>query len=462
VPEQLEADLVLNTDEAQRAVTGLGGDMDDAFTQSADTLSSALNDAITGVPEVPITANTDELAPAITSALGDVDTALPMTANVDEIDPSITGALDAVDTALPMTANTDEIDPAINDALGAVDASVMVNAETGALAPEIDDAIQAVPTPEVTVNLAVDDRQFQTEIQSAIDTIPEATIPVTADTSAAEDAFSNLADSATQASGAATAASNIASGAMQGLGEGAVTAAEGFDKVRAGSIAASGAASLATGRFGEFASSLTEVEGATGLLASGAVAGATAIGIFSEAGIHAQGAAQMFSNSLGDMASRLKSLSDIPGLNTDLEKMRSELGGDSSALEETTARLYSTATGAGVAKDKAVTFVEQLVAMSGYAVSLNPNLGDIANVTQSLSTAFARGGKFAQSYGFELTQQEIVARARTDTGKQLTSQLTYEDKAMAGAEIVTERYCSRSRRPSPSWASHWRRRSWTR
>lgn len=158
--------------------------------------------------------------------------------------------------------------------------------------------------------------------------------------------------------------------------------------------------------------------------------------------IDATGAVQRFQSSLGDMADDVEHLRGIDGLNTNLSKLALTLGSDDDEVRQVAARLFELSTASGIARTEASQFVQQMIALGARSVAINPQLGDLGTVTDSLSTALVRGGRFAAKFNLDLNQADINARALSDTHKETADQLTFVEKAMAGAAIASEKYGS--------------------
>ncbi|MBK9181484.1 MAG: hypothetical protein IPM45_18385, partial [Acidimicrobiales bacterium] len=130
---------------------------------------------------------------------------------------------------------------------------------------------------------------------------------------------------------------------------------------------------------------------------------------------------------------------DVAGLNVDLGVLANQLGGSDEAAQLAAARIFQLATAAGQAGPQAAQLTDQILALSANAVALNPGLGDLGQVAEGLTTALARGGRFAAGYGLSLNAAEIEARALADTGKATAAELTLVERSTAGAALALER-----------------------
>ena len=357
----MEDSLSIDVSEALAAAARV----DAAFAQIGVTLQTAIDTALQSVTavEVPVevTADTEQVTPAIDAALEAANTVLPVEADTDTITSSIDAAVDASDAVVPLEVDTSGIEEAI----------------------------------------------------SAIDPEP-IEIPVeTADVDAATQALGGLDEAAEKSGESATAVSaqyaNIGS----------------FAKVAAGDTSGLTAA-------------LANV-GPAGAAAAGALTAVTvATGAFFAAGLDSVAATERFNLILGDMADEVANI-NIGGLNEDLTTLAIRLGDDDEALQNAAATMFSLGRNSGIAAPEVATVTENIIALAARAVALNPALGEVGSVTERLFTAIARGGRFAANFGLSLSSAEINARAFSNTGKTLASDLTLFDKSTAGAQLAVER-----------------------
>lgn len=207
--------------------------------------------------------------------------------------------------------------------------------------------------------------------------------------------------------------------------------------------AAKGAGALGSAAAGSFAglgSAIGEVGGRAAGVVGGVAAAGGALALFFNEAVGAQGATQRFNSVLGDTADEVENLRSIEGLNTNLADLALTLGSDDDKIRSVAARLFELSTGSGKSREEASRFTQQLVALGARAVALNPLLGDVGDVTDALSTALVRGGRFAAKYGLDINSADISARALRDTNKASAEQLTFVEKAMAGAAVASEKY----------------------
>lgn len=322
---------------------------------------------------------------AVADLRGDIEEALVGAAGAFEEEfARITGSLDPIE----LEADASELTPAIDEAVGAADGTVPVEGE----------GIE----------------QLTLGIEEAVSEA-DATVVVEADTSDAEAAIGDLGSAAEEAGGGLSSLSGGAAGL-----QGAAGLAE-------GSVAGLGSA---VGSLGGRAATTVGIVGAIG----------ATVGVFFNEAVDALGATQRFNSVLGDMAGRVENLRDIEGLNTNLGDLALKLGSDDDKLRSVSARLFELARASGIAEKDSSVFTQQMVALGARAVALNPELGDVGDVTDSLSTALVRGGRFASKFGLDLNQADINARALKDTNKLQTEELSFVEKAMAGASLASEKY----------------------
>lgn len=326
---------------------------------------------------------------------------------------------------------------------------------TSALADADELAIKAGESLEAALTSAVD--SFTSSFSTAADAIQERlaealaveqTVPVTADTSAAEGEVSSLVSDieASQAEIAVGADTSEAEAAIGDLGSELVevggdagsAASETRGFADAAGLAAGGAA-LARGEVGGLgvaagALSTTSAAGAGALLALGG-----SVAFLFEKGLDATSALQRFNFIVGDMREQVLRV-EVGDLNEDLDKLAIKLGTDDEALRNASASLFQFALNSGASRDEAADFTNQVDALAARAVALNPALGTVDTAAEGLSVRLARGGRFASSFGLSLTAAEISARALANTGKDAAADLTLFEKSQAAAQIAVERY----------------------
>ena len=151
---------------------------------------------------------------------------------------------------------------------------------------------------------------------------------------------------------------------------------------------------------------------------AGAAAGITALGatvgfLFAQ-GVEATGVLQRFDTVLGDMADEVLRV-DVGDLNENLDDLAIKLGSDDEALRDASASLFQFGINSGASRQAAATFTKQIDALAARAVALNPALGSVGDVAESMALRIQRGGRFAATFQLSLTAAEIEARALADT-----------------------------------------------
>lgn len=336
-------------------------------------------------------------------------------------------ALSELDDSLARTAENfaSELSDAIQSVLGEADsitASVIVDPDVSAVEPAIDEAIGSA---QLSLPLEADTSPAEAAITGLVAAADgeTAVISVDADTSGAEESLAGLDDSL----GSTSTAARSAGGEMRGAGE------------AVGAV--SGAAALARGEVG----GLGEVTTGLGIGSVGAVAGVAALGasVFELAskGIEATSAEQRFNAIVGDTADQVEKV-HVGSLTANLDELGIQFGSTDAEMKNSVASLFQFSQAGGASANQSAEFSNQIVALAARAVSLNPALGNVSDVAQSLGTRIARGGRFAASFGLSLTAAEINAKALGNTGKTTASDLTIQEKATAAAQIATDRYGS--------------------
>ena len=313
------------------------------------------------------------------------------------------------DSTVDLTANVEDVTPAIDSAIAAADTSLPIETDGAPITSAIDDAIaQADTNLEVTADVS--------EAQDAISSLSGETIPIEVDTTGVEEATAQLQDLST---------------AGHEAGAGGEAAGEGIGQARA-------AAALAGGEFAA-GTELLKGFGAAGAAAAAGIGIAAIAGkeLFTGA-LQARSATERFNLSLGAEAEAVEKI-DIGGLNEDLSTLTVRLGSTDVAAKNAAANIFEIGKSAGKADPEIAATTEQVLALAARAVALKPALGDVGDVAQRLFTGLARGGRFASNFNISLTQADITARALSDSGKTLASDLTIYEKAAAGAELATER-----------------------
>lgn len=375
-------------------------------------------------------------ASAAEQTISQIDQQLQQVAELFKV--ALADAMSILEQPITVAVDADTLaaQASIQDLASAPPVDVPVSADTATAETDIAALADA---PPVDVPVAADVTDAETAILALADQ-PPVDIPVDADTTLAQDAVTTLAASAPPIDMIVEADTSGAEQSVTDLGTAADHTAGETSKLTENVGLLGAAAGVAEGSAKELVSTVGELGGessaaaATGLLA---ITAATA-GFFEE-GLKAVSAGQRFDLVLGDMANKVKEI-DVNGLHVSMEELGIQFGSTGAEMENANSKLFQFAINAGATKEKAVEFAQQVETLAARAISLNPQLGTLADVTETLGPKLARGGRFASEFGLALTPAEIGARALADTGKTLTSELTVQEKAMAGAEIASERY----------------------
>lgn len=381
--------LELDASQALDVINQLDQGLQDVATSFKVSLADAL-DLLQQPVSVAVEADTAAATSSIDALAEQPPVDVPVDADTGTAEQSIEALSQQPPVEVPVDANTAEAEQMILD-LGTLPGPVIaIDTDTSAARGEIEGLREEVEAP--------------------------VEMPIDADTSSAQESINQLG---TSAGGAQGEVAGLATG-VAGL-EVAAGAAEGTARPLAGALSEIGPGAAA---------------GGAGLLT---VAGAA--GTFFNEGIKAVGAGQRFSMILGEMKDQAETV-NVDGLNTSLSDLGITFGSTNSEMENSTSRLYQFAVNSGVSQDEALQFTQQIQALGARAISLNPQLGNLSDVVDSLGTRIGRGGRFAQQYGLDLSTAEIATRAMANTGKTSAGELTFMEKALAATQLAAERYGS--------------------
>lgn len=341
-----------------------------------------------------------------------IDAAL---AQVGVIEAALAAATTSVPVDLDYLSSVDSFSEALAQVVADV-STTPVDVPVSADTTDAETSIGALAdAPPVDVPVDADTATAAASIDALGRDVPPITVEVDADLSNAKE---QVADLGSEAGGASEKVGGL-EGSVTGLGA---------------------AAGIAEGSAKELVSTIGELGGESGSAAAAGVLGmAAATGAFFEEGLNAVSAGERFDLVLGNMANKIKEI-DVNGLNVSMEDLGIQFGSTGAEMENVNSKLFQMAINSGATKDQAVLFAQQIETLSARAISLNPQLGTLADVTDALGNKIGRGGRFAAQYGLDLNAAEISTRALADTGKAASADLTFVEKAMAGAEIASEKY----------------------
>jgi hypothetical protein len=364
---------------------------------------------------------TDSLELDITGALASVE---QIGTALSDVVTSFTSTLsDTLASPPPLEVTVDDaaLTGSVEQAIAGADTTVPVDGDTGPLTTSVEDAIAGAVTT-VTPDADTDTMVGEIEAAAAVATV---IVPVEADTSAAEASIAALGDAATAATGTPV-----------GSGGGGGSGVAGLSSGLAGIAGAGAAAASGIGGVTSATSSSLPVLGA----GAAAVTALSAAGdSYFQSATRAESAGRRFNDTFGQSAGVVNNIK-VGDLDTSLGSLNLSLGSSTTQVRNTLASLGQLGIGAGATQAQIALTASQVEALSARAVALNPNLGSVGDVAERLTSALARGGRFAAQYGLSLTAAEIQARALRDTGKSSADELTIYDKAAAGAAIATDRY----------------------
>lgn len=305
----------------------------------------------------------------------------------------------------------------------AADVTIPVNADTSAAEAAVGDFVGTVDGEAAQLSLFADPAAAESAATDLLATIDgeEATISVDADTSAAEGALGDLADATDQVAKSATSGGQ----ALGGLEQHAALLA--------------GASGLAVGEVGGLREGASALGKDTALAAGGAFALAAGVTELFQAGLQATSAEQRFNAVIGETADQVERV-HVGNLNEGLFELTARMGSTEAATRNAAATIFQFALNAGASRTQAAAFTDQIFALAARAVALNPALGDVTDVATRMEVGLGRARSAAQQFGIAISQAEINARALQDTGKTSASELTAYEKSVAGAEIALARY----------------------
>lgn len=343
---------------------------------------------------------------AALSAIDDIGSAL--TNSVIPFNDAIQEALaGAASTQIELNTDTGKLTDDIDSAISSASSPVETTVDEGVITDGIDSAISAANT-DITPAVDIDEASITDQIDAAG---ANADIVVTpeVDTSGI-DQLSSSADNA-------TGSVEGLSGATHGLGV---------------------AGDLASGSMGALGGAASSVGGAAVPLAAGltSILGVST-DLFHKA-LDLNEAEFRFNTILGDQANAVNNI-HLDGLNTNIHDLAIQVGGSAANLKNASANIFQMGTSAGYAGPQVANTTQTIVALAARAVALNPALGDVGDVTNRLSVALARGGRFANQFGLGfLNSKDIIKEATAETGKSAGQLLLYE-KAAAGAVIANQK-----------------------
>lgn len=412
MPDSLEEGLSLDISDALAAV----GQLDDALQQVVQGFSVGLASALETLTGVGA-GDTASLASQLdTSGL------------TSSIDQAISDAVDAPQPPLEITGDTAPLTDAIDAATtGIAPPVVPVDADTAPAQATIaglgDEPPVVVPVEADPTSLEKSIDDFQASVASGLIVV----VPVTADTTAAQDAIDSIdTTEATDAFDAVGTSAQTAGTSISGISNTLSTVLE-------------GSASLASGEVADLNSNL----GGLGIGAVGAGVGVLALAGFIDkvvvSAAEGQAANNLFNATFGDMASAVQKI-DVGGLSISFDDLASKSGTVTSDLQLAAARIGELGNSSGAAAGQVVATTDQVLALGGTLSVTNPALGDAATVTSLLTRQLETGGARLAQYGISLSSAQINAKALSLGLAQSTDQLTPFDKLVAGADLAVAEF----------------------
>lgn len=389
--------------------------------RGVDTIEAALT-ASTQAFKVGIADALDLLS---TVAIGEVDASV-ITSSIDEavsaadLEPDIladaagvTSAIDeavlASDGSVDLDADGAGITTAIDEAVLAADPSLEIDADASAIPDVIAAALGEVDTG---IEVEAITTGITEQIEAALSDV-DTTVDIGADTSDAEASLAGLAE----AGGAAEESLGGSADAMGALG---------------------GASQLATGDIAGISATLGAVSKQGSVIAGTLLTVGTTFGALASAALESDQAQRRYNTALGEFAEQVNQGVGIQGFAVNLDELAEKTGNSDEAMKLAAARVFEFGQSAGVAGPQVAETTKQILLLATNATTANPALGDAGAATDQLTTALARGGKTLVDFGISLTPRQIELEALAQTGKSAAEELTFYDRAAAGASLATQ------------------------
>lgn len=173
-------------------------------------------------------------------------------------------------------------------------------------------------------------------------------------------------------------------------------------------------------------------------LAGAAIGGlAVATDGFFDAAVNAEAATLRYTQTLGVFAEQVNTI-DVGNISIPLTELNASLGSGTAQVRNAISSFFQLGHSAGINGELVATASEQLVAMSARAVALNPALGSVGDVAETMGLRIARGGRFAAQLGVSLTKAEIQKRGEEMFG--FGRALTQAELSIAALDLATTKY----------------------
>lgn len=335
----------------------------------------------------------------------------------DILQDQLSRAIHTVDTSLPEVQITDVdsslLTSSVEDSLAVADTAISIeDVESELVTSSIEDSISAA---DKLVEVEADASQLAIEIDSV-----------------AQEAAQNLSETIQQG------LDSVDPSALEGL-SGALEEAGGQTDGLANRLSVLGVATTAaTGGTENVGKAIAALGGGTTVAATAFVIGiGKGLNNMAKEAEQAFLATQRFNRTFGDMASSIDHI-DIAGLNISLSQLAINLGADDDAIRQAASNLGQLAQTAGATETETAEFVETLIVLAAQISATNPTLGSMESILPRLSLALAGNARAGRALGISFTSTQITAEAlAVETGK-TADQLTFYDKAAAGARLRTK------------------------
>lgn len=335
----------------------------------------------------------------------------------DILQDQLSRAINTTDVSLPEIQITDVdsslLTSIVEESLAVADTAIIIeDVESGQIIASIEDSIASA---DKLVEVDADASQLGVEI----DTVAQV-------------AAQNLSETIQQG------LDSVDPSALTGLG-GALEETGGKTEGLANKLSLLGVATTAaTGGTKNMVAAVSRLGGPV-TIATGALVTTLGVGLNKIANEAEEAflATQRFNRTFGDTAAAIEQI-DIGGLNTSLSQLAINLGADDDAIRQAASNLGQLAQTAGATSSETAEFVETLIVLAAQISATNPTLGSMESILPRLSLALAGNARAGRSLGISFTTTQIAAEALSKESGKTADQLTFYDKAAAGARLRTK------------------------
>lgn len=321
--DDLSAELDLSIEKALSSVDELRNQIDRATQESADQFQNDFAQAVSGVPDVQIVANTDDVEPAITTAIGDTDSTVLLDPDAAAVAPAIDDAVASADSTVAVDADTSAAVTEMAAAGEGVTATMAVDADTAPALAAIDDVVTQASGQSVDLSINVDTSQA---VQSTDD-------------------LSSSSDDATTSMDAASVAG-------QGLGA---------------------ATSVSSGSIDTFTNAVGSALGGMGPWGAALAGSVVALGSFTNSAVNSLGAVQRLGNTFGEFQGQIEHI-QVGNLDTSLKQLALDTGSSGSAMRNAASDSFQMVSSFGVGAPAAAKYAAEVQSLAARR-SIEPGAG---------------------------------------------------------------------------------------